>query len=249
MKKASISRLSRYQWILVLIVSVATILLLVNVLMGIFYAYSFISHPGAYKYEIAITGLTGFSGNNITQITVPLPVKDDGRSVFREQDIDNRTFGIWTTRLVSAEGGTMVQFSTCEKNLTDIHAVLYREEERDTNRYRELSEEMSPRIPDARTPYSQWIYNQSVQDGPVTLVIIGPGLEKHDESSNLKFDLEFYVGGGTVSSQERDWYRLSILEDIPGSVTGSTPVRIQTGKYVNNRWISFLPMEQKNLPL
>jgi hypothetical protein len=53
------------------------------------------------------------------------------------------------------------------------------------------------------------------------------------------FDLEFTAGGGVVSSQPRDWYRLSVVENIPAGVTGSIPVRVQIGKQVNNRWVPF----------
>jgi hypothetical protein len=230
---------SHFKWILVVAASIAAIFLIHNIILSMFYVFGPISHPGAFKYEIAITGIDSFSGNNLTRITIPLPMKENGRSIFFKQDINNRTFGIWTSCLIPVDGSMMIQFSTLERNLADIHAVFYCEEEGEMSRYRELSEEMCPYVANTTTPYTRWIYNRSIQEGPVTLVIIDPGMEPKDAQRDLAFDLEFYAGGGTVSSQERDWYRLSIVEDIPSDVTGNIPVRVQTGKYVNNRWTSF----------
>lgn len=237
MKKCKIEKLSRFQLLLLIIAAVAVITLLLNTIGVIFYAFGPISHPGAYEYKIAVTGLTQYSGNKTSNISIPLPVNTDNIPIFYEQDIDNRTFGIWTSRLVTGGGSTMIQFSTAEENLTDIYAWFYREEKRDSDRYRDLAEKMHPIIENTPTPYTRWIYNQSVQEGPVTLVVIGSGLKSHEGHSNLTFDLEFYAGGGVVCSQSRDWYRLSIAEDIPGGMTGSVPVRVQTGKHVNNQWI------------
>lgn len=236
MKKIKGRTRDRSTWILILVIAV---FLFSSLFLLIFWVYGPISHPGAFKYEITVTGLSGITGDGSPRIGIPLPVKTDNTPVFQEHDINNRTFGIWTSRLVMAGEGTMIQFSTSEENVTDIHAVFYREEEGEMNRYRDLAEKMSPDIRNASTPYTRWMYNKTVQESPVTLVVIDPGQEPRAESPNLTFDLEFYAGGGTVSSQERDWYRLSVVEDIPADLTGSIPVRVQIGKHVNNRWIPF----------
>ncbi len=229
----------RSTWILVIIGILVAAFLIQYLFLWIFWVYGPISHPGAYEYGITVTGLSGFTGGDSTRIDIPFPEKIDNTTVFRPQDIDNRTSGIWTSRLVSGSGGPMIRFSTSEQNLTDIHAVFYRKEEGHMDRYRDLSEKMSPYIENATTPYTRWIYNQSPGEGPVTRVAVDSGLKPHDAYSNLTFDLEFTAGGGVVSSQPRDWYRLSVVEDIPAGVTGSIPVRVQIGKQVNNRWVPF----------
>ena len=234
----------RSAWILVVIAIVIAIFLINTLVLWVVYIYGPISHPGAFQYEIEVTGLAGFLGGNFTAIDVPLPVGDTGTAIFPKEKIDSQTFGIWTSDVVSVEGGTMVRFSTREKNLTDIRAVFYQKEEGPMDRRRGLMEGLSPLIPNATTPYTRWIYKGSNQDGPVTKVIIGPGLQPYDKGpSNLTIDLKFYAGGGVVASQERDWYRLSVEEDLPGGVPGSIPVRVQAEQRVNSRWVPYSPGE------
>lgn len=227
-------------WILVIVIVLAGVFLLHYLFLWIFWVYGPINHPGGYKYEITVTGLSDKTGgSNGTWIAIPLPVKLDNAQIFQREDINNRTFGIWTSYPIPINGGTMVRFYTRERNLTDIHAVFYREEEGAMNRDRELLEGMSPESAEAPTPFTRWIYNQSALKGPVTLVMFGPGIEPSPNRSILTFELQFYAGGGTVASQERDWYRLSIVENIPGNMTGRIPVRVQAGKHLNNAWIPF----------
>lgn len=231
---------------MIVVIVVAVFLVNILLLWGV-YIYGPISHPGAYQYEIEVTGLVGFSGGNVTAIDVPLPVRDSGAMIFPEEKIINRTFGIWTSDVVYPAGGPMVRFSTREINLSDIRAVLYQKEEGPMDRSRALTEGLSPRIPDTTKPYTREIYNGSSQDGPVSEVAVGPGLQPRGEGpSNLSFDLKFYAGGGVVASQERDWYRLSVEEDLPGGVTGIIPVRVQVEQQVNSRWVSYSP-EKVNL--
>ena len=51
--------------------------------------------PGLYKYSVDIEGLNNYQPSLITDVIVPLPVRDN-QQVFADDDLQYQTFGSWT---------------------------------------------------------------------------------------------------------------------------------------------------------
>lgn len=195
------------------------------------------NHPGYYGYRISVLGLQNYEGGIITTILVPIPMAN-GKPVFSDDELLNKTFDNWTSTIVNTRDGKMIAFQTYDRSLTDIDAGFYKWDMETSDVHRDLSEILSPRVNNSATTYTQWIGNNSRIDGYTTIVYIDETIRaknSHGDNSII-FNLEFNVGGGLVNGESRDFYQIFIQEKIPGGVSGPVLVRTQTGKTVGGSW-------------
>jgi hypothetical protein len=195
------------------------------------------NHPGYYGYKISVQGLQNYEGGIITTILIPIPMAD-GRPVFSDDELLNKTFNNWTSTLVNTNDGKMIAFQTNDRSLTDIDAGFYKWDTETTAIRLDLNEVLSPRMNDSVTKYTRWIGNNSRIDGYSTIVYVDDTIRAnhHMTDNSIIFNLEFNAGGGLINGISRDLYQIFIQEKIPEGVSGPVLVRTQIGKKVKGFW-------------
>jgi len=195
------------------------------------------NHPGYYGYKISVQGLQNYEGGIITTILIPIPMAD-GRPVFSDDELLNKTFNNWTSTLVNTNDGKMIAFQTNDRSLTDIDAGFYKWDTETTAIRLDLNEVLSPRMNDSVTKYTRWIGNNSRIDGYSTIVYVDDTIRAnhHMTDNSIIFNLEFNAGGGLINGISRDLYQIFIQEKIPEGVSGPVLVRTQIGKKVKGLW-------------
>jgi hypothetical protein len=180
--------------------------------------------PGLYKYSVDIEGLDNYQPGLITDIIVPVPVRD-GEPVFSDDELQDQTFGNWKTVLVVTHYGKMLAFESVGRNLTDIHAVFYRKYPEGTTIKNIASESLSPVLPASASPYSQPIVVHNPLGNYSTLVSIPDTIRPlHAGNDSLVFTIELIAMEGMQHSHVGSTYQVAIHEKIPPGVYNMTEV-------------------------
>ncbi|WP_174591877.1 hypothetical protein [Methanocella conradii] len=79
----------------------------------------------SYHFMVRVEGLNKYHGNGSTEVIVPVPIIN-GKYVYGDEELANRSFGNWTTSLVTVENGKMLVFKTSDVHLTNITAMFER---------------------------------------------------------------------------------------------------------------------------
>jgi len=180
--------------------------------------------PGLYKYTVDIGGLNNYQPGLITDVIVPLPVRDD-QQVFADDKLQYQTFGNWKTVLVVTKYGKMLAFESVGRNLTDIHAEFYRKYPEGTRIENITRESFSPVLPLVSSPYSRNVEGNIPTRDYSTIVYVPDTIQPlHPETDFLTFNLELIATEGMQHSQVGSTYHVTIRERIPAGVYNMTPV-------------------------
>ena len=183
--------------------------------------------PGLYKYSVDIEGLNNYQPSLITDIIVPVPMRD-GEQVFADEDLQYQTFGGWKTVLVMTRFGKMLAFESVGRNLTDIHAVFEQKYPSGTKIENITLESLSPVLPYVASPYSHLNTGDNPSRDYSTIVYIPDTIRPlHPATDALMFNLELYAFEGMQHSQDGASYRVTVSERIPAGVVNMTPVVAQ----------------------
>ncbi len=190
-----------------------------------FFSLAFINNsPGVYRYTVDIQGLENYEPGYITDIFVPLPVRD-GQMVFADDELQYKTFGNWKSLIVVTKFGKMLAFQTVGGNLTGIHAVFSKKYPGGTVIRNITQESLSPILPLVHSDYSL------LDPGPDTgrdysSIIYIPDTIKpfHGGSDYLTVSLELFADEGMQHSLSGNVYKVQISERIPPGVYNHTQV-------------------------
>jgi hypothetical protein len=205
---------AKAQWIAVSFVVGAV--LCVMIFLGINLSLAWHEHlPGLVSYHVWITGLEGVSGEGVTTLLVPLPMKD-GEMVIPPSRLVNQTFENWTTALLKTEDGTMLAFQDQHSNLTDIQGDFYVSEENITGTKRLPEEYLSPVL-------------ETISDDRYTTVIyVDEGIRSQ---GNLTVNLRLSAGGGLYHGMFEQMYRTEVQETVPAGTVGRIVVTAEVEEY------------------
>jgi hypothetical protein len=183
--------------------------------------------PGYYEYSISIQGLDNYHSGPITDIIVPLPMRD-GKDVFSDDDLQYKKFGNWTSLLVMTESGKMLAFQTTQRNLTNIDAKFFKRYSGGVEIRNITNESLAPVLPGNSSGYPSENNNKRVFSSKIYLS--NATLPLDTNGPPVTFNLELTMNGGMVHSIAQGSYRVSILETIPSNIRGWIPVsaRIKT---------------------
>jgi hypothetical protein len=201
----------------------------------------FENQPASYEYTIKVKGLSNYNGSLVTDIIVPIPMKN-GKQIFTDEEMQYQSFGIWTSILVVTKQGKMLAFQTGNTNLTDIDAIFkkdlnYSIDEKDVMQDALLH----PVSYDITANYTIWIYGDKIQNYS-TFVYTDPNLQSRKGYNNtITYNLGFTVRNGIVHGIARNTYRVDVFEVIPEDIKGPIPVKAQIAIMGDTGWNSFIP--------
>ncbi|WP_428367940.1 hypothetical protein [Methanoregula sp.] len=193
-------------------------------------AISYINNnPGYYKYTIDIDGLEQFQTGLVTDIIIPLPVRDS-QQVFTDEELQYQSFGNWKSVLVMTPYGKMLAFQSIGRNLTDLHAE-FSHKYPDGDRIKNItSDSLSPVLPYTSSPYTQWVYGSGSVQNYSTIIYIPDSLQPRDKvNDKMAVRIELIANGGMQHSVTDTTYRVTIQENIPPVARNMTPVIAQIG--------------------
>jgi hypothetical protein len=185
------------------------------------------NNPGAYGYTIHVEGLSGYEPGLITDIIVPLPMRD-GQQVFNDEDLQYKSFGQWKSVLVMTPYGKMLAFESVGRNLTDIQAEFFRGYPPEMRIENITSESLSPVLPFAPSDYTQWVYGKDHAFS--TIVFIPDSIRPLTPGrGDITFELQLDAFEGMLHSIRGKSYQVLVKEVIPPGVRNWTSVVAQVG--------------------
>jgi hypothetical protein len=203
------------------------IFFIVIILAGAAY---FNNNPGGYQYIVDVKGLNNYQPTLITDVIVPLPVRN-GQQVFPDEDLQYKTFGNWTSMLVMTPYGKMLAFESIGRNLTDLHAEFFKLYPDGTKIENITRESFSPVLPLTASDYSQWIYGKASARDYSTIIYIPDSIRPlYAVSGDLTFNLELDANEGMQHSIVGKTYLVTVREVIPLGVRNWTRVVAQIGE-------------------
>jgi hypothetical protein len=189
---------------------------------------------GHYSYVVSITGLSGYQGDPIMEIVVPVPAIG-GSPVFSEKDLQRMGSDNCTPLPVMTKDGEMLALRFSGKNLTDVSVVQSRDFSKDPS-----LEEMQEGV---FVPTSSRLFEARNTSDDFPYIIIPDSL--HPISSYpepISVSINFSVFGSTTFGEHRPDYLVSIMEQIPPGKTGIIPVEPQI-YYRDSLGEAFHPLE------
>lgn len=190
--------------------------------------------PTQYIYKISVKGLADYSGSLVTDIIVPLPM-ENGKQIFTDEELNNKSFGNWTSMLVVSKEGKMIAFQTMDRNLTDIDAsftkrINYSESVKDVKCLYPVSSS-SP------SNYTLWLDRGSDFQTYTSYVYIDQNIRPIKDAGNITFNVELTIFEGRFRGIFGNNYKASIIESIPEGIKGPIPVRCQLGVYKEGKYL------------
>ncbi len=196
----------------------------------------FEEQPATYIYTISVQGLSNYSGGLGTDIIVPIPMRK-GEQIFNDEEMQNKSFGNWTSMLVVTNEGKMLAFQTRDKNLTNIDARF----RKDVNYSIDLKNIMDnallyPISNYGIANYTIWIYSDKNVQNYTTYVYIDQNIQPLKSDNNtITFNLGFALRGNMVHGRAIN-YQVDVFEAIPESVKGPIPVKAQLAVVGETGW-------------
>ncbi|WAI00221.1 hypothetical protein [Methanogenium organophilum] len=214
---------------ILLVVVVGTIAIF---LFGTFFGLAWInSNPGQYSYTITTEGLSQYQGGLVTDVIVPIPMRD-GELVFPEEELQNQQFGSWKSVIVETPYGKMLAFQSVGEDLTDIDATFFRRYDPGELTVTDISEEsLSPLICKNCDGFPEYV---SVIYLPDELAPLSP--DAPDIVINLKAD----VSEGLNHSILGETFRVTVHESIPPEIRGEINVSVVITRYEDGIWIPYI---------
>lgn len=186
-------------------------------------------HSWDYSYAVSITGLSGYRGDPITEIVLPLPAVG-GSPVFSGEDLRWMTSDNCTTLPVTTEDGEMLGLRLPGADLTDVSAA------HSGGFLREVSREEI-----AASGFVPGLSRLSKAGNASPYIIVPDSLRPvSDDPEPILVSINF-----TISGEGRPDYHISIMERIPPGKTGIIPVEPRIYHRDSSRE-PFRPLEEKN---
>lgn len=223
---------------------------LVSVILGMvmsflfFVAYLFVlggpsyfeNQPASYDYRISVQGLSNYSGSLVADIIVPIPMRN-GEQIFTDEEMQNKSFGNWTSILVVTRQGKMLAFQTRDENLTNIDA-RFRKDVNYSIDIRDIMQDvlLYPVSGDVAANYTIWVYSDKNVQNYTTYIYIDKNIQPAKGENNIiSFNLELTVRGGMVHGRAIT-HKVDVSEAIPESIKGPIPVKAQLGIIGDTGW-------------
>lgn len=189
------------------------------------------TNPAVYTYQVTVTGLGNYTGGPVTDILLPLPLRE-GEIVFPEEDLEGQHVGVWKTLFAETTGGKMLVFQTMERNLSDISVTFGSPAENYFLIDDIIRESFSPVIDDAPAGYTRWAFGTGDVRNFTTLVRLDEGLRPETaDAGPIVIHLRITAGGGRLHGVTGEKYQVEVYEAIPPHVTGFIPVRAQVARF------------------
>ncbi len=238
------------------------ILISIILLIAVFISCTFVfdgsiyfkNYQTYYDYSISVQGLSNYNYNpklndspkdswfdfsvqalNVTTVIVPIPMKNR-EQIFTDEEMQNRSFGVWTSRLVGTEQGKMLAFQTKNKNLTDINARFRKNFDYNIIKYL-IKNVLSypvllyPVSSIAATNNTLRSHNKNVRNY-TTYVYIDQNVQPVKSNNNtITFNLEFTVKNKDVHNRTLNTYRINIFKVIREGSKGPIPVKARLTNY------------------
>lgn len=188
-------------------------------------------NPATYTYQVTVTGLENYTGGPVTDILLPLPLRE-GEMIFSEEDLEGQRVGAWKTLFAETPKGRMLAFETMERDLSDISATFGSPAEKyflidDITR-----ESFSPVVAEAPAGYTRWAFGTGDVQNVTTLVRLDEGIRpKTSDAGPIVIHLRITAGGGRLHGITGEKYQVEVYEAIPPGVTGFIPVRAQVARF------------------
>ncbi|MDI6720664.1 MAG: hypothetical protein QMD46_13755 [Methanomicrobiales archaeon] len=203
------------------------VLCVVLTLMMIIAAASSTTVVGGSVYTISVQGLAKYQGGLTTTIIVPLPMVNE-HPLFSDEDLQNQTFGRWTSTLVMTDDGKMLAFQTRGPILTDIRAEFSRVEDIRVIQREIQSVRFSPVVDAAPAGESKEMCGSGIIAEQSTMVFVDDTIRSIDGTNHsITFDIDFRTGGGVINGIQTVKYRARVSEIIAGGMAGPIPVKAQ----------------------
>lgn len=211
------------------------------ILFGTFFGIAWInSNPGLYSYTITTEGLSQYQGGLVTDVIVPIPMKN-GELVFSEEELQNQQFGSWKSVIVETPYGKMLAFQSVGEELTDIDATFFRRYDPGELTVTDIQEEsLSPLICKNCEEFTKG--NAGTQDGPEYFsVIYLPDEIKplSPDGPDIVINLKVDVSEGLNHSILGDTFRVTVHESIPPEIRGEISVDVVITQYVDGNYIPY----------
>jgi len=188
-------------------------------------------NPATYTYQVTVTGLENYTGGPVTDILLPLPLRE-GEMIFSEEDLEGQRVGAWKTLFAETPKGRMLAFETMERDLSDISATFGSPAEKyflidDITR-----ESFSPVVAEAPAGYTRWAFGTGDVQNVTTLVRLDEGIRpKTSDAGPIVIHLRITAGGGRLHGITGEKYQVEVYEAIPPGVTGFVPVKAQVARF------------------
>lgn len=173
----------------------------------------FESDAAVYYYNIEVKGLHNYTSFGVTDIIVPIPMKNS-EQVFSDEELQYKSFGDWKSVLVVAKEGKMLAFQTTKTNLTNINASF--------KKYVNYSI-------DAENPLKNALLYPVSNETAVnytTYVYIDPKIEsKLSNNNSITLEITLYIEGEAARSERVYQYRVDVRENIPEGIKGPILVK------------------------
>ena len=191
-------------------------------------------HSWDYSYAVSVTGLSGYRGDPITEIVLPLPAVGDS-PIFSGEDLRWMTSDNCTTLPVTTEDGEMLGLRLPGADLTDASAA------HSGGFLKDLSREEI-----AEGGFVPGLSHLSKAGNASPYIIIPDSLRPvSDDPEPILASINFTVFGGRTSGEQRPDYLISIMEQIPPGKTGIIPVEPQVYHRDSFRE-AFRPLEEND---
>jgi hypothetical protein len=189
------------------------------------------NNPAVYTYQVTITGLENYTGGPVTDILLPLPVRE-GKLIFPVGDLEGQRFGIWKTLLAETRYGKMLVFQTTERNLSDVSASFGSPKD-DYFLVDDITEEaFSPVVRDSAAGYTRWAFGTENVQTFTTLVRLDDGIKPEDaDAGPIVIRLRITAGGGRLHGVTGEKYQVEVYEAVPPGITGMIPVKAQVARF------------------
>ena len=189
--------------------------------------------PTQYVYKISVKGLADYNSSLVTDVIIPMPM-ENGKQIFTDEELNNKSFGNWTSMLVVSKEGKMIAFQTMERNLTDIEAsfskrINYSEGVIDVK-------DLYPVSNSSPSNYTMWLDGGNNFTTYTSYVYIDQNIMPIKEAGNITVNVELTIFEGEFRGIFGDNHKVSIIESIPEGIKGPIPVRCQLWVYKKGKY-------------
>jgi hypothetical protein len=208
------------------------------VLLPLFGASWINSNPGFYEYKISTEGLSQYQGGLITDIIVPMPMRD-GSLVFSEEELQNQQFGNWKSVIVVTPHGKMLAFQSTDGDLTDIDADFFKKFDPGELAVTDIRDEsLSPLIRENSDESKEWNSGTENRSEYVSIIFLPEDLVPlNANATDIVVNLELTISEGLNHSILGDTFRVTILERIPPEIRGEIPVNAHITQHLDGNWV------------
>lgn len=175
----------------------------------------FENDAAVYYYNIEVKGLDNYTSFGVTDIIVPMPMKND-EQIFSDDELQYQSFGDWESVLVVTKQGKMLALQTTKNNLSNINARFKKYVNYSINVENPLKEILLyPVSNETSVNYTTYVY-------------IDPKIQSKLNNS-INFEITLYGEGEGARNKHIKQHRVVVHENIPESIKG--PILVKSWIY------------------